>query len=174
MGFRDGGVLFTGSYGNVLTVHPSGNPPDVFYGNDIFFVENFPYPGQRRLGYDSMMAHFEGFYSYKEPERPADPDQKFDYGTPCIKVWSPEEIAANQRKRTTKNKPWCPDKILKNNQDLADKGDPYGLMRMGERYRDGEGVDKDLAKARQYLKRAADGGEQTAADELSRLGSSAP
>ncbi len=47
-------------------------------------------------------------------------------------------------------------------------------MRMGERYRDGEGVDKDLAKARQYLKRAADAGEQTAADELSRLSPSAP
>ncbi len=96
--FRDGGVIFKGSYGNVLTVHPSGNAPNVFYGNDLFFVENFPYPARRRVGYDSMMAHFEGFYSYKSPSGQPIQIKKFDYGTPCIKVWSPEEIAANQKK----------------------------------------------------------------------------
>ena len=33
------------------------------------------------------------------------------------------------------------------NQAQADKGDAYGLLRMGERYRDGDGVPKDLARA---------------------------
>jgi len=61
------------------------------------------------------------------------------------------------------------DKVLKINQDAADKGDAYGLLRMGERYRDGDGVDKDLTKARIYLTRAADAGSPTAADEVKDL-----
>ena len=66
-------------------------------------------------------------------------------------------------KETAKNK------ALKFNQDAADKGDAYGLMRMGERYRDGEGVEKDLAKAKYYLTKAAAAGSETAANELSKL-----
>jgi len=58
---------------------------------------------------------------------------------------------------------------LKSNQDAAAKGDMFGLLRMGERYRDGDGVEKDLAKARDYLQKAADAGSPTAKDELSKL-----
>jgi TPR repeat protein len=43
---------------------------------------------------------------------------------------------------------------LKNDQEQADKGDRIALRRMGERYRDGEGVQKDLAKADEYFKKA--------------------
>jgi hypothetical protein len=60
-------------------------------------------------------------------------------------------------------------KVLRLNQDQAAKGDPYGLLRMGERYRDGDGVPKDLAKARDYFSKAAAAGEPSAADELSKL-----
>ena len=63
-------------------------------------------------------------------------------------------------------------KVLRLNQDQAAKGEPYGLLRMGERYRDGDGVPKDLAKAREYLSKAAAAGEPSAADELSKLGHS--
>jgi TPR repeat protein len=62
-------------------------------------------------------------------------------------------------------------KVLKSNQDLADKGDEYGLLRMGERYRDGDGVPKDLAKAKDYLIKATTAGSPAAADELSKLNS---
>jgi len=58
---------------------------------------------------------------------------------------------------------------LKSNQDAAAKGDSIGLLRMGERYRDGDGVEKDLAKAKDYLQRAADAGSPTAAEELKNL-----
>jgi hypothetical protein len=58
---------------------------------------------------------------------------------------------------------------LKYNQDLADKGDPAGLLRMGERYRDGDGVEKDLAKAKDYLTKAAADGSPTAAEELKQM-----
>jgi hypothetical protein len=61
------------------------------------------------------------------------------------------------------------DNVLNSNQDAADKGDAYGLLRMGERYRDGDGVEKDLAKAKYYLTKAAAAGSPTAADELKRL-----
>jgi hypothetical protein len=60
-------------------------------------------------------------------------------------------------------------RVLKGNQDLADKGDAYGLLRMGESYRDGEGVPKDLAKAKDYLTKAAAAGSPTAADALLKL-----
>ena len=42
-------------------------------------------------------------------------------------------------------------------------------MRMGERYRNGDGVEKDLSKAREYLQKAADAGSPTAKEELSKL-----
>jgi hypothetical protein len=73
---------------------------------------------------------------------------------------------------STKNKA-TQDKVLKFNQEQADKGNVYGLLRMGERYRDGDGVQKDLNKAREYLTKSAAAGSPTAADELSKLNSNA-
>ena len=60
-------------------------------------------------------------------------------------------------------------KVLNWNQEQADKGDPTGLLRMGELYRDGNGVPKDLNKAREYLTKAANAGSPDAADALSKL-----
>lgn len=58
---------------------------------------------------------------------------------------------------------------LKFNQDQAAKGDMSGLLRMGERYRDGDGVPKDVVKACNYLTKAAAAGSPTAKEELSKL-----
>jgi TPR repeat protein len=58
---------------------------------------------------------------------------------------------------------------LVENERLAAQGDAYGELRMGERYLSGEGVAKDVFKARDYLQRAAEQGSQTASDELNRL-----
>ena len=60
-------------------------------------------------------------------------------------------------------------RALKYNQNQADKGDPTGLLRMGERYRDGEGVPKDLYKAQEFFSKAITAGSPTAAEELSKL-----
>jgi TPR repeat protein len=60
-------------------------------------------------------------------------------------------------------------KVVKWNQEQADKGDPTGLLRMGELYRDGNGVPKDLDKAREYLTKASAAGSPDAADELTKL-----
>ena len=50
------------------------------------------------------------------------------------------------------------------NYQQAPDQDPVGLLRMGERYRDGDGVTKDLAKARNYFIKADAAGEPSAAD----------
>ena len=55
------------------------------------------------------------------------------------------------------------------NQELAAKGDGYGLLRMAERYRDGDGVEKDLTKAKEYFNKAVAAGSPTAAEELKEL-----
>jgi hypothetical protein len=60
-------------------------------------------------------------------------------------------------------------KTLAENERLAAQGDAYGELRMGERYLTGDGVAKDIFKARDYLRRAAEQGSQTASDELNRL-----
>ena len=54
-------------------------------------------------------------------------------------------------------------------QKQADAGDSYAQLRLGEIYRDGEGVPKDLAKARDYLAKAAAQGNQDAQKELGQL-----
>ena len=60
-------------------------------------------------------------------------------------------------------------KTIQWNQEQAEKGDSFGLLRMGERYRDGDGVPKDLNKARDYLNKAAVAGSSFAQDELKQL-----
>jgi hypothetical protein len=71
---------------------------------------------------------------------------------------------ARERQRNT-----VLNRALQSNQEAAAQGDSYGLLRLGERYRDGEGVAMDLKKAREYLQKAAAAGSPTAADELSAL-----
>jgi hypothetical protein len=60
-------------------------------------------------------------------------------------------------------------RVLKSQQELAEQGDRYGEYRMGLRYRDGDGVPKDLDKAREWLQKAADQGDTDAATELAKL-----
>jgi hypothetical protein len=60
-------------------------------------------------------------------------------------------------------------RVLKFNQELADKGDPYGQLRMGERYLAGEGVEKDLTKAREMFQKSAAQGNADAAAALAKL-----
>lgn len=60
-------------------------------------------------------------------------------------------------------------KALQENKALAASGDAYGQLRMGERCLTGDGVEKDLVKARTYLQSAADQGSQEAANDLKLL-----
>jgi len=77
-----------------------------------------------------------------------------------------KEIADKHKAEANEKEKAKREKIVKYYQDLADKGDAAGMLRMGEIYRDGYGVEKDLAKAKIYLQKAADAGSPTAVDEL--------
>ena len=57
-------------------------------------------------------------------------------------------------------------------QALADKGDADGQFRMGEFYRDGYGVPKDEAKARDYFTKSAAQGYKDAAPGFGEIGHS--
>lgn len=64
----------------------------------------------------------------------------------------------------------APDKeALAYNKTLADQGDTFGLLRMGQRYRDGDGVTQNDTLARQCLTRAAAQGDMVAATLLGNL-----
>lgn len=148
------------------------NYSNLRWNENIFFVEGFPYESTPNTLYEKLMAFDAGYYSYTGKSGQQVTVHKLIYGTPCTKIWTPEEIAAIKEKAKSNKdaaKQAMVAKVLKSNQSDADRGDAYGLMRMGERYRDGEDVQKDLVKAKAYLAKAAAAGETTAADELSKL-----
>jgi hypothetical protein len=152
------------------------------YGDDYFMVLNFPYPTQEGNGYERMMAFDAGYITYTNSANSVLTVHKLDYGKPCIKIWSAEEIAEaykkaederaeieaarkaqrdliyaqaeKERAEIEAKKKAELDKIIKWNQEQAEKGDTSALHRLGERYRDGDGVTKDLAKSAEYFKKA--------------------
>jgi len=136
------------------------------YGDDVFIVANFPFPPTQP--YVEMLAYDAGYYTFTNINDQVVTIHKLDYCTPCVKLWSPEELAAI-KEHAEAPKRAALEKALKSNQESADKGDPYGLLRMGERYRDGDGVERNIEQARKYLNKAADVGSLTAAEELKKL-----
>jgi hypothetical protein len=177
------GVIFTGTWGPILTIRvtaiPTGQNKFILdYSSQRsslrkFFIRNIPttriipdFEGIAAI--QEKMALYVGNYTITNTDSQDEQIPMFEYGTPCKKIWSPEELAAIKAKAEAP-KIEASAKALKYNQDLADKGDPTGLLRMGERYRDGDGVEKDLVKAKSFLQRAADAGSPTAAEELKNL-----
>lgn len=79
------------------------------------------------------------------------------------------ENAAAAKAKAAATKKAADEKALASNQAAADKGDAYGLLRMGERYRDGDGVAKDLPTARVYFTKAAAAGSPSAQSALDKL-----
>ena len=195
---RPDGAVFRGHYGQVLTlpyentraagttsiatmersinnqgVHTEsvaavnyqvGTDPDA----DLFIVANFPYSSRLSAAYQEMMAFDDGYFTYTNNLRETVTVHTLNYGTPCVKIWTQEELMAEKKSADAK-KQAVQDKVLKANEDAAVRGDAYGLLRMGERCRDGDGVPKDLLKAREYLTKAAAAGSSTAADELKQI-----
>lgn len=60
-------------------------------------------------------------------------------------------------------------RVLRDTQRAAARGDAFAELRMGQRYLEGDGVSKDIVKARKFLQEAADQDSPTAAEELLRL-----
>lgn len=172
----DSWVTFSGT---VEQVHPGAGVRIRGYytgqenpGSD-FFVIHFPYQvaegdqiGGGGFAYKALDA---GTYTYSTAANSTRTIHQLDYGS----VWTappptPAQIAA-QRKKDEANKKKGEDNALKYNQKLAAQGDAYGLLRMGERYRDGDGVETNLTLAKIYLQRAINAGSIDASNELKAL-----
>ena len=89
------------------------------------------------------------------------------YGQPSKKETN--IASADSRKNNANAKADAAARVLKWHQDLANAGDPFGECQMGLRYRDGNGVPRDLAKAREWLAKAAEHGDTDAVSLLARL-----
>jgi len=183
-------------YGTVLEVQPTGIRMNGIYGKpggagwfygpkgietygSEFFVEGFPFEVAENdflAGDMNLAAKEDGVYTYTTTQGGSRTIHKLVYGKvyhpPPPKPLTPEEIAAAKAKADAAKKT-AQDRALKSNQEQADKGDAYGLLRMGERYRDGDDVPKDLDKARDYFTKAVAAGSPSAADELSKMNQNA-
>jgi hypothetical protein len=82
---------------------------------------------------------------------------------------SPTPNAPSTASASTDTKVDPATRILNWQQDIAAKGDVYGELQMGLRYRDGNGVEENLDKAREWLQKAADQGDTDAAAALAKL-----
>ena len=58
---------------------------------------------------------------------------------------------------------------MEHDQSLAEKGDPEYLLRMGDRYALGNGVPKDIDKARECYQKAIDKGSSEAKSAIKNL-----
>ena len=174
------GVRISGEFGSLFETHYLTSAEVAFSGVAVnysdFFVANFPFEvvsEQVVSENQHLMAWYVGTYTYTTVNGASRTIKKLDYGTPC----NPPPELIKQQIEAAKAKALLAKKkaeqakatALKSNQDAAAKGDMFGLLRMGERYRDGDGVEKDLAKAKEYLQKAADAGSPTAAEELVKL-----
>ena len=171
---QSGGICIHGFYTGCVMTSDDGCD---------FFVANFPYEmaNDERIGRSAKtpivwLAKVAGTHSYTTVSGGNRTLRKLDYG----EIYQPKPLTPEQLALQATNAAIAKAKAkasieqgkaraLKLNQDQAAKGDPIGLVRMAERYRDGEGVEKDLAKAKEYFQKAIDAGDPSAAEELKRL-----
>jgi len=102
------------------------------------------------------------------------------------KVWNEEENALNAKKLPLSSESMALQKAaqtsalaakkaelaaraLESDRAAADRGDVYAELQMGKRYRDGDGVEKDPARARDWFSKAAAQGNTEAARDLDAL-----
>lgn len=123
-----------------------------------FLLSHFP----RAMGVGSIFSRNDRLVAFKSGDKNGMPN--LDYGT----VYVPE-MTEEQKAQVASAKSKTESKVLAYHQELAEKGDAYGEYKMGIRYENGDGVDKDLTKARDLLGKAAAQGNKDAATELAKL-----
>lgn len=98
---------------------------------------------------------------------------RLDYGALNAPQVAPVVLTSDQlaaaKEAAAKKKVENAAKALAYNLKAADAGDSYGEYRMGQRYRDGEGVAKDLRQSREWFAKAAAQGDKLAKEELAAL-----
>jgi TPR repeat protein len=123
-----------------------------------FLLSNYP----RNVGVGQTFSRNDRLVAMKSGDKNGMPS--LDYGA----VYVPE-LTDEQKAAAAQAKSKAADKVLAFHKELADKGDAYGQFKMGMRYLTGDGVDKDMAKARDLLGKAAAQGNKDAATELAKL-----
>ncbi|HXB60901.1 MAG TPA: SEL1-like repeat protein [Candidatus Acidoferrales bacterium] len=148
------GTSFVFVNGEFHPIYPGQGVP---FGG-VFMVRNYPYEAaDGDMVPRFMTAMPVGVINFRQRSMHC-----LDFGLICAAPGSsPEEIAAARKAAN--------DKAVAANEAAAASGDAYGLLRMGERYRDGDGVETNLDLARSYLSRAAAAGDTTASKELAAL-----
>lgn len=153
---------------------------------ELVFVSRIPSSSLVDNDIVALYAVSSGRHSYVTTQGARSTVPKYDFG----RVLTPQEAAPLQKEFDDKiqdaarqraaadsarkvnaanKKAEANARALEWNQQQADAGDPYGLLRMGQRYLHGDGVETNLAKARDYLQRSADLGNDTAKEELAKL-----
>jgi hypothetical protein len=132
------------------------NNGDATTGN--FLLSNYP----RRMGVGQPFSRNDRLVAFKAGTKNEMPN--LDYGSVYVPVLTEEQKTQVAQAKTKSDA-----KVLAWHQELADKGDAYGEYKMGMRYLNGDGVDKDVAKARDMLGKAAAQGNQDAAGELPKV-----
>jgi hypothetical protein len=138
-----------------------------------FFVVNFPYPVAEgdRLPTSGLvyLVQPDGVYTYSTAVGSTRTIHRYNYGIPyAAPVKSQAQIDA-QKNMEAKHRIEGAKNALKFNQEQCARGEAYGELRMAERYRDGDGVETNLLKAKFLFMQAADQGNEMAVKELTAL-----
>lgn len=124
----------------------------------MFMLNNYP----RAVAVGQVLSRNDKLVAFKAGSKEDMP--LLDYAT----VYVPQ-LTEEQKAAIASSKSKTDAKVLAWHKELADKGDAYGEYKMGLRYENGDGVDKDLDKAKELLGKSAAQGDKDAADELAKL-----
>lgn len=145
--------------------------------SDPFLLRNYPNASNAIDGQTIYFIAMEsGHFKYTDTLGGIRTVPCFDYGTPCDPPPpSPEEKAKQLAVESVRAAAKAADqaategRLVKWQQEQADKGEALYQYKLGIRYRDGVGVAKDEAKARELLGKAAAQGEKDAITALAKL-----
>jgi TPR repeat protein len=143
------------------SVGPSA-PPDKLPQLQDFFLVNFPHPVVTQDVLEPKkyyMAKYVGIIEHGNDGHL----RQYDYGQPS--AFPPPDVEAklNAKKNTADNA------LLRFEQAQAAKGSATYQRRLGLRYLQGKGVERDPAKGREWLLKAAAQGDTEAAEALKKL-----
>lgn len=149
------GIVMQGTFGEPLfyLLPHNGNAT-----TGTFLLAHYP----RRVAIGQVLSRNDRLVAMKGGSKEEWP--MLDYGS----VYVPELTEA-QKAQVAQAKSSADAKVLAWHKELAEKGDAYGEYKMGMRYLNGNGVEKDPAKAKDFLTKAAAQGNKDAADALAKM-----
>jgi TPR repeat protein len=123
-----------------------------------FYLSGYP----RHTAVGQLLSRNDRLMAYKSGQK--NEMANLEYGV----VYVPQ-LTEEQKEHAAQAKTTTESKVLAWHEELAKNGDAYGEYKMGMRYLNGDGVDKDPAQARDLLNKSAAQGNQDAKDALAKL-----